>query len=292
MRPAHLLLALGAVTVWGSSYVAIAWGLQGMPPIILATLRFACAAVPLAAFVPRPKVPWRLLCAYSACMFIAQFGLLFSGIHAGLPAGLASLVMQCQAFFTLGLGAWFLGENPRPAQVIGVGIALIGMGVVGLHIPVRGSLPGFGLVVLAGFAWSLGNLLTKRLGPVEPLALVVWASLLAIPGLLGIATVLEGPTALAAAVGQLTWRSVALVLFQAYFATLFCFIAWSHLLKRYPVSTVAPFSLLVPVIGLASGVAFLGEPASTWKLGAAALVIGGLALSQLEGRLAVIFARS
>jgi O-acetylserine/cysteine efflux transporter len=103
---------------------------------------------------------------------------------------------------------------------------------------------------------------------------------------------LEGPATLVPALARLSGRSVALVLFQAYFATLFCFIAWSHLLKRYPVTTVAPFSLLVPVVGLASGVAFLGEPASGWKLAAAVLVIGGLALSQLEGRLAVFFARS
>lgn len=285
MRPAHLLLALATVTVWGFNYVAIAWGLHGLPPVLL-------AALPLAVFVPRPKVPWTQLCAYAACMFVAQFGLLFSGIHAGLPAGLASLVIQCQAFFTLGLGAWFLDESPRPLQIFGAVAALLGMGVVAAHMPLRGSLPGFGLVVLAGLAWSLGNLITKRLGPVDPLSLVVWASLLATPGLLGAAVLLEGPATLVPALARLSGRSVALVLFQAYFATLFCFIAWSHLLKRYPVTTVAPFSLLVPVVGLASGVAFLGEPASGWKLAAAVLVIGGLALSQLEGRLAVFFARS
>lgn len=285
MKPGHILLALATVMTWGFSYAVIAWGLQGLPPVLFAVLRFSLAAFPLVFFLPRPKVAWPWLLGHALTMFVLQFILLFMGMKSGMAAGLSSLVIQCQAFFTMGFAAHYLDEQPGRIQILGAVVALLGILLVGLHVPPGSTLLGFGLVVGAGIAWGLGNIATKRMGKVEVLSLVVWNSLLAAPVLLGAALVLEGPAVLADALLRFSWRSAVIVLFQAYPATVFCFGAWSYLMRRYPTATVAPFSLLVPVFGMISGVVFLGEALAWWKLGAAALVIGGLALNQLDGRL-------
>lgn len=288
MRPGHILLALATVMTWGFNYAVIAWGLQGVPPVLLAVLRFAFAAFPLVFFVKRPRAPWPWLAGHALAMFALQFGFLFVGIASGMPAGLASLVIQCQAFFTMVLAARFLGEPPRPVQVIGACVALAGIVLVGAHVGGRASLLGFALVIGAGFCWGLGNLCTKRMGEVDVMGLVAWNSLLALPLLMVAALVLEGPSKLALALAGVSWKTAAVVLFQAYAATVFCFGAWSYLMHRYPTATVAPFSLLVPVFGMLSGVLLLGEPMAWWKGVAALLVVGGLALTQLEERLSAL----
>jgi len=281
MTPFHLLLAVSTAMIWGLNYVAIAWGLRDVPPVFLAVLRFGFAAIPLVLFLPRPRLPWRTLAGYSLFMFVLQFGFLFGGIKAGLPAGLASLVIQLQVLATMALALIFLGDRPRPAQWTGALVALGGIALVALHLESRGSSMGFAMVIASALAWGMGNILTKRLGAVEPLALVAWSSLLAAPLLLGVALGLEGPAALRAALAHATGRTLALVLFQAYPTTLYGFAAWSYLLRRHPTATVAPFSLLVPVCGMAAGSLFLGEPVTWWKLTAGGLVLGGLALNQL-----------
>jgi O-acetylserine/cysteine efflux transporter len=272
----HLLLALAAVLVWGMNYMAIAWGLRDLTPLLLAALRFTFAAVPLVLFLPRPRVPLRLLAAYSACMFVLEFALLYGGIKAGVPAGIAPLVMQLQVFITMALALGFLGERPRPLQWAGAAIGFAGIALVGLHMPSRSSLLGFTMVLGAALAWALGNHLTKLIGRVDPLALVVWCSLLTVPALLAASVWLDGPAALRRCAALFTWRDLALVLFQAYAATLFGFTVWSFLLRRYPAALVAPLSMLVPVVGMGLGAPLLGEPVTAWKVGAAALVLGGL----------------
>jgi O-acetylserine/cysteine efflux transporter len=280
MSPAHFLLALATVVIWGCNYVVIAWGLRDLPPVLLAVARFGLAAFPLVLFLPRPKLPWRTLAGYALFMFALQFGFLFAGIKAGLPAGLASLVIQLQVFATMGLAMLFLGDRPRPAQWAGATVALAGIALVALHLPSRASLLGFALVVGSALAWGMGNILTKRQGQADPLALVAWSSLLAVPLLLAAALGLEGPAALGHALARSSWTTLGLVLYQAYPTTLFGFAAWSYLLRRYPTSTVAPFSLLVPMCGMTAGWLFLGEPMAWWKLTAAGLVLGGLGLNQ------------
>lgn len=291
MKPGHILLALGVVMTWGFSYAVIAWGLQGLPPVLFAVLRFAFAAFPLVFFVKRPRAPWPWLLGHALSMFVLQFVFLFVGIRAGMPAGMASLAIQCQAFFTMALAARFLGERPGPLKLAGTAIALAGIVFVGLHVAGKASLLGFTLVLAAGFSWGLGNFCTKRMGNVDVLSLVAWNSLLALPVLVAAAFVLEGPATLAHALARFSWRSAAIVFFQAYPATVFCFAAWSYLLRRYPTSVVAPFSLLVPVFGMFSCIVFLGEPMTGWKAVAALLVVGGLALSQMEERLAGLLGR-
>ncbi|HYD58771.1 MAG TPA: EamA family transporter [Noviherbaspirillum sp.] len=285
MKPSDILLALLVVVIWGFNFVVIKLGLQGLPPILFTALRFACAALPMVFFIRRPAVPLRLLAGYAAFQFALQFTLLFSGMQFGFPPGLASLVIQLQAFFTIGLAVLVLGERPLVTQIMGALIAFAGMTVVAMHLEAQATLVGFLMVIAAGFSWGVGNIFTKRIGKVDALALVIWGSLLAAPPLLLASFVLEGPTAIGAALGQMNWLSAGAVLFQAYPTTILGFGIWSMLMRKYPAATVAPFTLLVPVAGMLSATWVLGEPLQWWKLAAGLLVLTGLALNQFGTRM-------
>ncbi len=285
MRPRHALLALLVVTIWGFNFVVIEIGLQGLPPLLFTSLRFFFAAIPLVFFVSRPATDWRLLVGWGLAQFAVQFALLFVGMKLGMPAGLSSLVIQLQAFFTIGLAWWLMGEHARPMQLLGAGIALAGMGIVAWHLDTPGTLVGLLLVIGAAMSWATANILTKRIGAVEPLALVAWGSLVAVPPLLLVSAVVEGPHAMLAAVQAMNLKSWLTVLFQSYPNTLLGFGVWSMLMRRYPAAQVAPFSLLVPVAGMVSAALVLHEALEPWKIMAGLLVLGGLALNQFAARL-------
>uniref|UniRef100_E6PSE1 Cysteine and O-acetyl-L-serine efflux system n=1 Tax=mine drainage metagenome TaxID=410659 RepID=E6PSE1_9ZZZZ len=292
MRPRHVLLALLVVTIWGFNFVVIEIGLQGLPPLLFTSLRFFFAAVPLVFFVPRPTTDWRLLVGWGLAQFAVQFALLFVGMKLGMPAGLSSLVIQLQAFFTIGLAWWLLGEHARPMQLLGAGIALAGMGIVAWHLDTPGTLIGLLLVIGAGMSWATANILTKRMGAVEPLALAAWGSLVAVPPLLTLSLLMEGPATIIAALRGMNLESWGTVLFQSYPNTLLGFGVWSMLMRRYPAAQIAPFSLLVPVAGMLSAALVLHEALEPWKIVAGLLVLGGLALNQFAGRLRVWLRRA
>jgi O-acetylserine/cysteine efflux transporter len=285
MTPADILTALGVVTIWGVNFVVIKIGLQDLPPILFSALRFLFAALPLVLFVKRPRTSMGLVLAYGLFQFSLQFTLLFSGIKLGLPAGLASLVVQLQAFFTIGLAVLMLGERPKTAQLLGALVALGGMALVAIHLDGKATLIGFVLVVLAGMCWAVANIVTKKMGQVDALSLVVWSSLVATPPLLLASWLVEGGPAWQLALQHFSLKTLAAVLFQSYPNTILGFGIWSMLMRRYPTATVAPFALLVPVAGMVSAALVLGEALQWWKLAAGALVLGGLALNQFGGRL-------
>jgi O-acetylserine/cysteine efflux transporter len=285
MTATDILVALGVVTIWGVNFVVIKLGLRDLPPILFTGLRFLFAALPLAFFVPRPKTSWTLLAAYGMFQFALQFTLLFTGIKLGLPPGLASLVIQLQAFFTIGLAVLMLGERPRLAQLAGATVALAGMALVAARLEGQATLAGFVLVVLAGLCWALANVVTRKMGPVNALSLVVWGALLASPPLLLASWLAEGGAAWQAAAHQFSLGTLGAVLFQAYPNTLLGFGIWSMLIRKYEAASVAPFSLLVPVAGMLSAAMVLGEALPWWKLVAGLLVLGGLALNQFGARL-------
>ncbi|HEY8606293.1 MAG TPA: EamA family transporter [Noviherbaspirillum sp.] len=280
MKPADLLLALLVILIWGINFVVIKLGLQTLPPILFSALRFACAAVPLVFFVRRPAVPFRLLAGYALFQFALQFTLLFTGMQLGFPPGLASLVVQLQAFFTIGLAVLLLGESPLPLQLAGALLAGAGMVLVATQMQADVPLAGFLLVAAAAFCWGMGNIVTKRIGRVDPVGLVAWASLLAALPLLIASLLLEGPAVVAASLGGMGWTAVGAILFQAWPTTIIGFGIWAMLMRKYPAASVAPFSLLVPVVGMLSAALLVGEPLPWWKPAAAALVLCGLALNQ------------
>ena len=291
MKPADILLTLAVVVIWGVNFVVMKAGLEVLPPLLFTFLRFLFAALPLVFFVRRPAVPLRLIAAYGLAQFAIQFALLFGGMKLGMPAGLSSLVIQLQAFFTIGLAALMLGERPRLAQLAGAAIALSGMGLVAIHIESNTTLIGLAMVIAAGVSWAFGNIYTKRIAlfaqaarvKVEALQIVAWGSLVAVPPIALLAMVFEGPETIRSALVAIDWRIAAAVLFNAYVTTIFGFGAWSVLMRRYPTATVVPFTLLVPLVGMLSATLTLGEPMQWWKLVAGAMVLIGLAINQFSG---------
>ncbi|MES2317437.1 MAG: EamA family transporter [Pseudomonadota bacterium] len=285
MTATDILIALGVVTIWGVNFVVIKIGLQDLPPVLFTALRFIFAALPLVFFVKRPQAAWHLVLAYGMFQFALQFTLLFSGIKLGLPAGLASLVIQLQAFFTIALAVLMLGERPRLVQLLGALVAMSGMGLVAIHLEGQATLIGFVLVVLGGVCWAVANIATKKMGQVNALSLVVWGSLLASPPLLLASWLMEGPAAWQLAANNFSLKSLLTVLFQSYPNTILGFGIWSLLMRKYAAATIAPFTLLVPVAGMTSAALILGEELQWWKVAAGALVLGGLALNQFGARL-------
>lgn len=279
----HALLALAVVAVWGSNFVVIKLALAVMPPLTLAVLRFALAFLPAALFIARPAVRWRQLAAYGVLIGAGQFGLLYLALTAYITPGLASLLVQTQVFFTIGLAMWVDGERPRRHQGVALVLALLGVAMIGWHAGGRGGgeIQGIGvaLVLAAALAWALGNQVSRGMGRVDMLGVVVWSSAFAVPVLALLAWAWEGPDRILAALQQadaVVWTAVA---WQALGNTLFGYAAWGWLLARHPAATVAPMALGVPVFGMGASALFLGEGLASWKLAAAALVIGGLALN-------------
>jgi O-acetylserine/cysteine efflux transporter len=283
LAPRDLLLTLAVVTLWGFSFVPIKVGLREMPPFALAALRFSFAAVPLVLVIKRPRMPWRNVAGYGLAIGLFQFGLLFLGMKLGMPAGLSSLVIQVQVFFTIGLAIAFLGDRLQRHNLVGAVIATAGIAVLGVQKLIDGAhatLVGFVLVIVAAFAWGVGNVISKRAATrheADMFSLVVWSSLIPPLPLALLSYFFEGGASAWAAVtsaGILTWSCI---LFLAWGATLFGFASWARLLHRYPTGLIAPFALLIPVSGMASGAIFLGESLAPLQAVGVALVFAGLA---------------
>ena len=275
------MLVLAVVTLWGFAFVPIKWALESVPPFMLAALRFLFAAFPAVLFVARPRAGWAVA-AYGFAIGVMQFGLMFLGMKLGMPAGLSSLVMQLQVFFTIGLAVAFTGDRLHRWNVAGAIIALGGIVVLGAYKVAGGAagpLAGFALLVAAAFAWAVGNVIAKRAGGVDMLALVIWSSLVPPPLLALLSWFTEGGAQAFRAVAAAPWTVWLAVLFLAWGATLFGFSAWNRLLHRYPAALISPFGLLIPVSGLASGAILLGERLAPMQAAGAALVFGGLAVN-------------
>jgi O-acetylserine/cysteine efflux transporter len=292
MQPTDILLALLTVMIWGMNFVVIKIGLAGLPPLLFSALRFVFAALPLVFFVKRPAIPWRLLIGFGLFQFALQFSLLFSGMQLGIGAGLASLVVQLQAFFTIGLAVLLLGERPLLTQLLGALVALAGIALVATHLEAQATVIGFLLVIGAGLSWASANIVTKKIGKVNSLALMTWGSLMAAPPLLLASALLEGPAAWHSTFSHFGWISVAAVFYQSYPNTIVGYGIWTILMRKYPAATVAPFSLLVPLVGMVSAAILLGESLQWWKIVAGMLVLGGLALNQFGGRLLAVLRHS
>jgi O-acetylserine/cysteine efflux transporter len=283
MSPKDLLLALVVIIVWGMNFVVIKIGLDDMPPMLLGALRFMLAAFPAILFIKRPQIPLRWLLLYGAIISLGQFAFLFYAMSVGMPAGLASLVLQSQAFFTLLFAALFLGERLRMANLFGLLVAAGGLLLIGLQGDRLMTLAGFALTICAASMWALGNIVTRKLGKVNLVGLVVWGSLVPPLPFLALSWFLEGPEVIEAALRGINLNSILVLIYLAFGATILGYGLWSRLLSRYPVSQVAPFSLLVPVVGLTSSALLLDERLGPLQVLGALLVMLGLLINVCGG---------
>lgn len=275
----HILLALLVVAIWGFNFVVIKLSVEALPPILAAALRFSAAAFPAILFVRPPKAPAWIVVAFGLAFGFALYAFLNLSIAWGMPAGLSSLVLQTQAFFTMAMAFVLLGERPSRFQIVGAGIAFVGIGVIALERIEGAGLVPLIMVLLAGVAWGLANVLTKKAGKVNAIAFTVWGSLAAPLPLFALSFVSEGSDAIAAAFAGFGWSDAALIAFLAYPATLLGGGIWSFLLGRHPASVVAPFTLLVPITGLLSGYLVLGEVITGIEILGGLLVIAGLVVT-------------
>ncbi|MCE6075087.1 EamA family transporter [Agrobacterium vitis] len=277
MKPQHILLALLVAAIWGINFTVISVGLGSFPPLLLAALRFAIAATP-ALLLPRPNIRWPLFIWIGATLFLGQFALLFTGMAVGITAGLASVVLQSQAFLTILIASTFLRERPTFRQITGTLVAFAGLVVIadtagGTDF----TMTGLGLCLAAALCWAVGNVLLRRAGTaVDMFALMAWLSLIPPIPLLGMSLIVDGPATLGHAMQAMSWGGVGTVLYIAVLSTTLCFAIWGQLLKKYPASAVAPFSLLVPIFGAASGALFLGEKFETTRIVGMIMVTTGL----------------
>jgi len=281
----HGLLALGVVAVWGTNFVVIKFALGTLPPLLFATLRFACALLPAVFFLPRPKVAWCNLAAYGVLIGAGQFGVMFMAMDGHISPGLASLVIQTQVFFTVGLAMVLARERLQRLQVVALALGAAGLAVIVMHTDGSTSPLGLAMTLVAALCWAAGNLVSQQAGRVHMVAYVVWGSLFSLLPLAALTLAFEGPGRIGAALARADLASWAAVVWQAVGNTLFGYAAWAWLLARHPAATVVPMALLVPVFGMGASALWLGEALPAWKLLAAALVIAGLALNLLGPQL-------
>lgn len=279
MRPKHAALAVLVAVAWGVQFVIVDEALDTFPPLLFTALRFMLVAFPAILFVPRPRVPWTMIAGVGLSLSAAQFGLQYLALSAGMPPGLLSLVLQSQVGFTLLIALVVLRERPGPQQVIGLVIAAVGVTaiVLGYSSDRQAPLLPLVLVLLASLAWGLGNVLTRACGSEAGFGLIIWSSL-AVPVPLSVLSVLvEGPKTMATSLAHPSGIVIGALLYTVLVASLFGYGSWSKLLSTNKSYLVAPFSLLVPPIGMLTAWIVQSEvPTVLEACGGALMLFGAL----------------
>lgn len=285
------LLALLVVFIWGVNFVVIKAGLHNMPPLMLAGLRFALVFFPAALFVARPRMPMSLMLGYGLTISFGQFAFLFTALKFGMPAGLASLVLQAQAFFTIVLGAFAFGERLQRKHWCGLTLAIVGVLVLMEASVGNQQVPLLGLLLtLAGaFCWASGNIFNKKImqlpQPPDILSLVVWSALIPIIPFMGASWLLDGPQTMLRSLVEIDMTTLLALAYLAFIATVGGYGIWGTLLGRYETWRIAPLTLLVPVVGITSAAWLLGEQMSPLQFVGAALIMTGLYINVFGLRL-------
>jgi O-acetylserine/cysteine efflux transporter len=276
MKPVHIALALLVAALWGINFVAIKIGLKDFPPFLLSALRFVAVAIPMLFFVGKPCVSWRWILSIGFVLGVVKFGLLFLGMDLGMPAGLSSLVLQAQALFTVIFAMLLLGERLRAVQAIGIALAAGGLILIGFERAQETSLIGLVLVVAAACAWGYANILMKQAKAPNMLNLIIWVAVIPPLPMALLSWTFEGTDRIAASLAVLSWSGVLSVLYIAWASTIVAFSLWVYLLRLYSASVVAPFSLMVPIFGIAASALVLGEKLSLLEIAAGVLTLIGL----------------
>jgi len=280
----HVLAAVLVAIVWGANFVVIDAGLHDLPPLVFVALRFVVVLLPALFLVPRPDIPWQQVATVGILIGVGQFGLLYTSLHLGMPPGLASLVVQAQVMFTVLLAALTLRERPTWRQRIGVVVGFVGLGVVALGRTASVTALALVLCVAAALSWAAGNIVTRRVGVASGLSLTVWSSLVVPVPLLALSLLLDGPPAILTGLRHIDAVTVGSTLYTAYLASLFGYGVWNTLLARYPAASVVPFTLLVPVSGIATAWVFRGERPTLGTAAGGALLVLGVAVTVLTVR--------
>jgi O-acetylserine/cysteine efflux transporter len=281
MTPRDNLRAALVAIIWGANFVVIDEGLKGFPPFLLLAARFLLVAFPLIFFVPKPG-PWRQILSIGAFMSLGQFTLVYLALHLGMPAGLASLLVQAQVICTIAIARVVLGEKPTPQQAAGVVVGLVGLAVLvighGSHTP----LGPVAIIIGACVCWAIGNVLSRRSQITSGFGLTVYSAVLVPIPAFALAWLINGPHVIGHAVSHVGWLTIGSTLYTVIGASLFGYGVWNSLLSRYPVGSVVPFTLLVPAAGIATAWIVLGQVPSPTEMLGGAVLLGGVAIATMR----------
>jgi O-acetylserine/cysteine efflux transporter len=280
MKFHHILFAIAVAALWGFNFVAIKVGLNDMPPFLYCFARFVIACLPLLFFIKKPPVSWGLIIGIGLSLGVAKFGFLFMGLHLGMSAGLSSLVLQSQVFFTIILSVFLLADKMRPHQIAGMAIAFAGITMIAVNLHEGSTIVGFALVIAAAVSWAFCNILLKLAGKVNMFSLVVWTSLIPLLPMYILSAIYEGPEALPYTLTHMSPRGWACLLYASCVSTWIGSTLWGMLFRSYNASIVAPYGLLIPVFGISFGHLILGEQFSTFTYAACGIVFAGLVVNQ------------
>jgi O-acetylserine/cysteine efflux transporter len=270
------LLAALVATIWGFNFVVIDWGMADVPPLLFVAIRFTAVVLPAIFFIPRPGAPWRSILAVGAFMSLGQFGFLYVAMSAGMPPGLAALVLQAQVVFTIVIAAVVLREVPTVAQAAGVSLGVVGLVIVGLGRGGHVSLTALALCLLGALSWGIGNVVSRATRVPGGLSLTVWSALVVPVPLLALSLAIDGPAAVTSALAGIGWPAAMSTLYTAGLASLVGYGIFNSLLARWPSSAVVPWVLLAPVVAMASAWAILGERPNAAEVGGGVLLLVGV----------------
>ena len=280
MRTRDTGLALLITAIWGLNFSIIKLGLATLDPNLLAALRFTLCAIPAVFLLPRPDVAWHYWVVYGLLFGVLQWGAVYAGIYFGLSAGLASLVLQMAVFFTMAGGVFFFSERVTAPMLLGTAVAFSGVALVFLYADGQATVLGLVLVVIGAMAWAAANLVVKRAKPSNMFGFMVWSSVVAPIPLLALSWVFAGPQRMVQSLAHIDSTAIFSILFQVYPTTLLGYAVWNSLLKKYPVSVVAPMTLFVPVFGMLGSVVVFGEALPGYKWLAMACILAGLLINR------------
>lgn len=280
MTGRDIFFALLVVTIWGVSFSVVKVGLEELPPIFFVAIRFAIVAIPAVFFIPFPKTSiWNVI-AVGVFIGVIKFGLLFIAMRADANASLSSLILQAQAFFTIGLSVVLFKEKLSTEQLAGIAVAALGFSAFFFGAGEAITILGLSLVLGAAAAWSVANIVMKRMQGVNLLGFMIWASVVPPVPLFVISYFIEtnDPVGLILTLSPKAWVSIV---YMSYLSTLLAYALWGRLLNRLPASTVTPFALLIPVIGILTSNLFLGETLTIMEITGTGAVMAGLCLCVL-----------
>ena len=280
MTPRHALAAVAVAVIWGANFVVIDAGLHDLPPLTFVALRFVAVLLPAIFLVRKPDAPWRDIILVGLFLGLGQFALLYLSLHLGMPPGLASLVVQAQVIFTVVIAALALHERPTRRQQLGVLVGVLGLVVVALGRTAATPLVALVLSLAAALSWATGNVIIRRVGTASGLSMTVWSGLVVPVPLFALSLLVDGPAAVLSGLQHMDAVTLGSTAYTAYLCSLFGYGVWNSLLARYPTASVVPFTLLVPVSGIATAWVFRDErPTLGTALGGLLLLLGVLVTS-------------
>lgn len=278
----HFVIALFVAAIWGSNFVVIHQGLAEFPPLTFAALRFFFASVPLLLFVRWPRAPFSAVAGYGLLIGLGQFGLMLYAMNGHISPGMAAVLIQSQALFSVILAVIVAGEKVFWPTLVGLGLCGAGVVVIILHIDAETDVLGILLVLGAALSWGAANVLARSIGQINAIALVVWSNIFAVVPLVAAALAFEGIEKATDAITSASAAAWGTVFWQSFANALLGYGAWNWLLGRHPASRIAPLGLMVPIFGLATSAWYLGEPMPAWKYLAATFIMSGLAVNLLR----------